>query len=57
VLALNPMTGVVMGFRSALFGFPLDWPITLISIGSAGLTVLAGIVTFLKLDSALAERA
>ena len=26
IYSLNPMAGVIEGFRSALFGFPFDWP-------------------------------
>jgi lipopolysaccharide transport system permease protein len=57
VLGLNPMTGIVMGFRSALFGFPVDWPIILLSTGAAVATSVAGLVTFSRLDDELAERA
>lgn len=33
VFAINPLTGLVEGWRSAVFGFPFDW--TLIGISSA----------------------
>ena len=43
VFALNPLTGILDGFRSALFGSSFDWP--LIGVSTASLVVL----TFLSL--------
>lgn len=31
VLALNPLTGIMEGFRACLFGHPINWPETLIA--------------------------
>ncbi len=56
VLGLNPMTGIVLGFRSAWFGAPLDLNLVMMSAGAALVTAVAGIVTFAKLEKVLAER-
>lgn len=44
VLALNPMTGIIEGFRVSLFGGKLD---PIIVLTSAGLTIVILIVSFL----------
>ena len=43
VLALNPMTGIIEGFRASLFGGKLD---TLTTLTSAALTIVILIVSF-----------
>jgi lipopolysaccharide transport system permease protein len=43
VLALNPMTGIIEGFRAALFGGKLD---ALTTLTSAGLTIAILIISF-----------
>jgi len=45
VLALNPLTGIIVGFRSALFGRPFDW--TALALAAA-LTV--AILTYAAYD-------
>jgi lipopolysaccharide transport system permease protein len=37
-LALNPMTGIIEGFRASLFGGDLDW--TLIAVATVLTTIL-----------------
>jgi lipopolysaccharide transport system permease protein len=37
ILKFNPMTGIIEGYRSAIFGLPFDWP----AIGIASLISLA----------------
>jgi len=37
ILILNPMSGIIEGYRSALFGLPFDWP----AIGIASLITVA----------------
>jgi lipopolysaccharide transport system permease protein len=56
LLGLNPMTGVVLGFRYALFGTPFDLRLGATSACAALLAGIAGIVIFLRLQDALAER-
>lgn len=54
-LRLNPMTGIVEGYRSALFGLPLDWPgifiSTLITLG----VLFCAIVTFHRMERSFAD--
>ena len=37
---LNPMSGIIEAFRSALFGLPFDWP----ALGLAALLTLAALI-------------
>ncbi|MFN6964722.1 MAG: ABC transporter permease [Pyrinomonadaceae bacterium] len=39
--AVNPLTGILEGFRSAIFGLPFEWP--LIAVSLASLAVIAGV--------------
>jgi lipopolysaccharide transport system permease protein len=55
LLGLNPMTGVVLGFRYALFGTPLDPHLVSTSAGAAIVAAVAGIAVFLRLQDRLAE--
>jgi lipopolysaccharide transport system permease protein len=36
LLKLNPLSGIIEGFRAAIFGGPFDWP----SLGSSAITVI-----------------
>ncbi|HYE15902.1 MAG TPA: ABC transporter permease [Pyrinomonadaceae bacterium] len=55
VMALNPMTGIVEGFRSALFGRPFDW-LTLSVSAAVTLALLAyGVVTFRRMEKNFAD--
>ncbi|MGC1723698.1 MAG: ABC transporter permease [Isosphaeraceae bacterium] len=45
VLALNPLTGIIVGFRSALFGRPFDW--TALSLAA---TLTVAILTYAAYD-------
>jgi lipopolysaccharide transport system permease protein len=56
LLALNPMTGIVLGFRHVLLGTPFDLDLAAGSACAAVLASIAGIVVFLRLQDALAER-
>ena len=44
VLALNPMTGIIEGFRASLFGGKLD---ALTTLTSAALTIAILIISFI----------
>jgi lipopolysaccharide transport system permease protein len=39
-LLLNPLTGIIEGYRSALFGLPFDWP----ALGLASIITLVVLV-------------
>ncbi len=56
LFGLNPMTGIVLGFRHALFGTPFDLRLGAASACAASLAAIAGIAVFLRLQDALAER-
>jgi len=55
VFALNPLTGILEGFRSALFGLPFDWQ--LIGVSSASLAVLSALslLVFKKMEDKFAD--
>ena len=55
VLALNPMAGVVEGFRHALLGSPIAWGSAGISLGICGLLFLAGLFVFRRLEARFAD--
>jgi lipopolysaccharide transport system permease protein len=56
LLGLNPMTGVVLGFRHVLLGTPFDLRLAVPSVCAAALASAAGVAVFLRLQDALAER-
>jgi lipopolysaccharide transport system permease protein len=45
LFAINPLVGILEGFRSSLFGTPFDWP--LIGVSVASLVVLSAISFFI----------
>ena len=55
VFALNPLTGILDGFRSSLFGSPFDWPV--IAVSSASLLVLTAVslVVFKSMEDSFAD--
>lgn len=55
LLGLNPMTGIVLGFRSALFGMPFDMRMGVTSACAGVLAATAGIAVFLRLQHEMAE--
>jgi lipopolysaccharide transport system permease protein len=56
VYALNPMAGVIEGFRSTLLGTaPLSWPTTALSLLSAGVLFLTGTFYFRRTERTFAD--
>lgn len=55
VLALNPMTGVIAGFRWAILGQPCDWTNLGISLGVGALLVVAGAAYFRRTERVFAD--
>jgi lipopolysaccharide transport system permease protein len=54
-LELNPMSGIVQGFRDAVFGRPFRWPSLALSFSMAlGLAILAGFI-FRRLEREFAD--
>lgn len=52
---LNPMVGIMEGYRSALFGYPFEWSIILWSCVIAVLTFLFGFILFKKSEKVFAD--
>jgi lipopolysaccharide transport system permease protein len=55
LLALNPMFGIVVAFRSAIFGEDLNWPIVAISTTSAIVSFLCAIYYFRRTERRFAD--
>lgn len=55
LLGLNPMTGIVLGFRSVLFGMPFDFHLGITSACAGLLAAIAGIAVFVRLQHEMAE--
>jgi homopolymeric O-antigen transport system permease protein len=55
LLMLNPMSGIIEGYRSALFGLPFDWP----AIGTAAvitvLVLIYSIFSFARVERSFAD--
>jgi lipopolysaccharide transport system permease protein len=55
LLALNPLTGIIEGFRAALFDRPLDWlALTLAALVTAGVFVYAAFA-FRRMEARFAD--
>jgi lipopolysaccharide transport system permease protein len=55
LLHLNPMSGIIEGYRSALFGLPFDWPALGIASGLTILTLLYAIYAFARVERSFAD--
>jgi len=55
LLNLNPMTGIIEGFRSAFLGKPFDFVALAISFGVAFVLFLAGVAYFEKVERRFAD--
>lgn len=55
LLGLNPMTGLVEGFRSALLGRSFDWPALLFSTLLSAAAFAVGVAYFAKMESRFAD--
>ena len=55
LFAINPLVGILDGFRSSLFGTPFDWP--LIAVSCVSLTILAfvSLVVFKSMEDTFAD--
>ena len=55
LLMLNPMSGIIEGYRSALFGLPFDWP----ALGAAAVITIAVLVysiySFARVERSFAD--
>ncbi|HZH32544.1 MAG TPA: ABC transporter permease [Pyrinomonadaceae bacterium] len=55
VLTLNPLTGVIEGFRSALVGREFDWPALGLAAGISFALLIAGALVFRRLERVFAD--
>ena len=55
VMELNPMTGVIEGFRSALLGTPWNWPALGVSVAVAAAVLAGGAFYFRRLERTFAD--
>jgi lipopolysaccharide transport system permease protein len=54
-LRLNPITGIVEGFRAALLGGDFDWPTLALAAGLTLVIVLYGLWSFAKMEEGFAD--
>lgn len=55
VFAINPLTGILDGFRSSLFGIPFDWQVIAISAASLAMIILISILVFKAMEDDFAD--
>jgi len=55
LLAVNPMVGVIDGFRSALFGLPWNFPALAVSVLAASISLVFGLFYFRKTERRFAD--
>ena len=55
LIYLNPMAGIVDGFRSAILGRPFAWGIITVSIATTAAALLAGAVYFRRIERQFAD--
>jgi homopolymeric O-antigen transport system permease protein len=55
LLFLNPMAGLIEGFRSAFLGRPFDWPAIAISLAVAVAIFVVGVAYFEKVERRFAD--
>jgi len=55
LLALNPMAGIVSGFRYCLLGQPVDWGMLLVSVLTIVTAFMASVYIFRRIESRFAD--
>lgn len=55
VLRLNPMSGIIEGYRSALFGLPFDWPAIGIAAAITIVVLIYAIFSFARVERSFAD--
>lgn len=53
--ALNPLVGVIEGFRAALFGLPFPWELWFLGLTTASILCLLGFSLFRSLEATFAD--
>ena len=55
LLRLNPMSGIIEGYRSALFGLPFDWPALGIATAITVAVLVYSIYSFARVERSFAD--
>jgi lipopolysaccharide transport system permease protein len=55
LLGLNPMAGMVLGFRHALLGSPVSWTTVAISMGISATLFVSGLLVFRRMERRFAD--
>jgi lipopolysaccharide transport system permease protein len=55
ILALNPMCGLIEGFRASTLGGTTDWPIVCLSLFTSPLLFIAGLYIFKRMERSFAD--
>jgi lipopolysaccharide transport system permease protein len=55
IMALNPLTGIIEGYRSAFLGLPWNWPVLGISTVVTALMLMFGLFYFRKTERRFAD--
>ena len=55
VFAINPLTGILEGFRSSLFGLPFDWQLVGVSAVSLVVLTILSLFVFKKMEDRFAD--
>jgi lipopolysaccharide transport system permease protein len=55
LMGLNPMTGVVVGFRHALLGSPASWTLMGTSLGMSAVCFVFGLFVFRRMETRFAD--
>jgi lipopolysaccharide transport system permease protein len=55
LMGLNPMTGVVLGFRHALLGVEIAWPVVALSLSISVALFVLGLLVFRRMERQFAD--
>lgn len=55
IFAINPLTGILEGFRSSLFGSAFDWPVIGVSCASLAVLMLISLFVFKTMEDSFAD--
>jgi lipopolysaccharide transport system permease protein len=55
IFAINPLTGLIEGWRSAVFGFPIDWTLIGISTAATMAIFVIAIAVFRSMEDDFAD--
>lgn len=56
VFAVNPLVGILSGFRSALFATPFDWPVIYVSAASTFVLAIVALFVFQRMEDSFADQ-